>query len=410
MPSGEQSIAGFRRDVLMTGQEIIAASDRYLMPTYARAPVAFVRGEGARLWDADGREYLDFFSFLAVTNLGHAPAVVVDAITAQARRLLHVSNLQYCEPQARLAELLCRHSFADRVFFGNSGAEANEAAIKLARRWGHSLGGKRTRIITALGSFHGRTLATLTATGQEKVRVGYQPLPPGFQYVPYDDVGALERALDDTTAALMLEPVQGEGGVVMPSPGYLEAARRLCDERGVLLIFDEVQTGMGRTGTLFAYEQTGIEPDLMTLAKALASGVPIGALLARDDIAACFGPGAHGSTFGGNALATAAAVATVETMTADGFLPRVRALGAHFLAGLQRLAGRSRKIESIRGHGMMLGITLHEPGPGIVAACLDRGLVINCTAERVLRLLPPLVIAEAEIERGLAILEEVLGS
>jgi len=410
MPHGERSIAGFRRDVPMTGQEIIAASNRHLMPTYARAPVAFVRGDGARLWDSEGREYLDFFSFLAVTNLGHTPKAVVAAIEAQAHKLLHVSNLQYCEPQAKLAELLCRHSFADRVFFGNSGAEANEAAIKLARRWGHSLGGKRTKIITALGSFHGRTLATLTATGQEKVRVGFQPLPAGFQYVPYDDVGALEGALDDTTAALMLEPVQGEGGVVMPSPGYLEAARRLCDERGILLVFDEVQTGMGRTGTLFAYEQTGIEPDLMTLAKALASGVPIGALLARDDVAACFGPGSHGSTFGGNALATAAGVATIEAITADGFLPRVRALGAHFLARLQSLTGRCRKVASVRGHGMMLAITLHEPGAELVGACLERGLVINCTADRVLRLLPPLVISEAQIDRGVEILEEVLRS
>lgn len=392
----------------MTTSDIIGIADRHLMPTYARAPVAFVRGEGARLWDADGREYLDFFSCLAVTNLGHAPRAVVTAITAQASRLLHVSNLHYCEPQARLAELLCAHSFADRVFFCNSGAEANEAAIKLARRWGHSLGGQRTEVVSALGSFHGRTLATLTATGQEKVRVGYQPLPAGFRYVPYDDVAALERALTDTTAALLLEPIQGEGGVVMPRPEYLAAARRLCTERGVLLAFDEVQTGMGRTGTLFAYEQTGIEPDLMTLAKALASGVPIGALLARDDVAASFGPGAHGSTFGGNAVATAAAVATMETMTAPGFLPRVRALGAYFLGRLEALAARCPAVASVRGRGMMLAITLHEPGAAVVDACLARGLVINCTAERVLRLLPPLVLTEAEIDRGVGILEEVL--
>ena len=327
-----------------------------------------------------------------------------------ANRLLHVSNLHYCEPQARLAELLCAHSFADRVFFCNSGAEANEAAIKLARRWGHSLGGRRTEIVTALGSFHGRTLATLTATGQEKVRVGYQPLPSGFRYVPYDDVGALEGALTDTTAALMLEPVQGEGGVVTPRPDYLATARRLCDERGVLLVLDEVQTGMGRTGTLFAYEQSGVEPDLMTLAKGLGSGVPIGALLARDAVAACFGPGAHGSTFGGNALATAAGVATMETMLAPAFLPRVREIGAYFLAKLQALATRCPAVASVRAHGLLLGVVLHTQGAAVVDACLARGLVINCTAERVVRLLPPLVIGETEIDAGLAILEEVLRS
>jgi len=392
----------------MTTREIIATADQRLMPTYARNPVAFVRGDGARLWDADGREYLDFFSCLSVTNLGHAPRAVVDAIGAQASRLLHVSNLHYCEPQARLAELLCAHSFADRVFFCNSGAEANEAAIKLARRWGHKLGGNRTEIVTALGSFHGRTLATLTATGQEKVRVGFQPLPDGFRYVPYDAVAALDRALGDTTAALLLEPIQGEGGVVMPRAEYLAAARRLCTERGVLLALDEVQTGMGRTGTLFAYEQTGIVPDMMTLAKALASGIPIGALLARDEIAQVFGPGAHGSTFGGNAVATAAGVATMETLTAPGFLARVRELGAYFLARLKPLATRCAAVVSVRGHGMMLGITLRDPGAAVVDACLARGLVINCTAERVLRLLPPFVVTEAEIDRGVAILEEVL--
>ena len=392
----------------MTEDAIITTSNRYLMPTYARAPVAFVRGAGTRLWDAEGREYLDFFSFLAVTNLGHSPPAVVEAINRQAGRLLHVSNLHYCEPQARLAELLCTHSFADRVFFCNSGAEANEAAIKLARRWGHSQGGQRTEIVSALGSFHGRTLATLTATGQEKVRTGFQPLPAGFRYVAYDDLAALDRALTDTTAALLLEPIQGEGGVVMPDPAYLAGARRLCDERGVLLVLDEVQVGMGRTGTLFAYEQSWIEPDIITLAKALASGIPIGATLAREAVARSFGPGVHGSTFGGNAVATAAAVATVEVMTAEGFLAGVRARGAYLLDRLERLAQRSTAITSVRGRGLMLGVTLRDPGAPMVEACLARGLVINCPVDRVLRLLPPLIITEAEIDRGLAILEEVL--
>jgi predicted acetylornithine/succinylornithine family transaminase len=392
----------------MTQDEIIATADRYLMPTYARAPVAFVRGEGARLWDADGREYLDLFAGLAVTNLGHAPAAVVQAIAAQTAAILHVSNLHYCAPESRLAELLCTHSFADRVFLSNSGAEANEAAIKLARRWGQSQGGRRFEIVSALGSFHGRTLATLTATGQEKVRVGFQPLPAGFRYVPFDDTAALDRALTDTTAALLLEPIQGEGGVIVPGPDYLARARRLCDERGVLLVLDEVQVGMGRTGTLFAYEQCGIEPDVMTLAKALASGLPIGATLAREAVAATLGPGSHGSTFGGNAVAAAAAIATLEAMTAPGFLDGVRARGAQLRAGLETIAAQSPRVAAVRGRGLILGVELREPGTDVVAACLARGVLVNCTAERVLRLLPPLVITEAEVARGLAVLEEVL--
>ena len=392
----------------MTQDEIIATADRYLMPTYARAPVAFVRGEGARLWDANGREYLDLFAGLAVTNLGHAPAAVVQAIAAQTAAILHVSNLHYCAPESRLAELLCTHSFADRVFLSNSGAEANEAAIKLARRWGQSQGGRRFEIVSALGSFHGRTLATLTATGQEKVRVGFQPLPAGFRYVPFDDAAALDRALTDTTAALLLEPIQGEGGVIVPGPDYLARARRLCDERGVLLVLDEVQVGMGRTGTLFAYEQCGIEPDVMTLAKALASGLPIGATLAREAVAATLGPGSHGSTFGGNAVAAAAAIATLEAMTAPGFLDGVRARGAQLRAGLETIAAQSPRVAAVRGRGLILGVELREPGTDVVAACLARGVLVNCTAERVLRLLPPLVITEAEVARGLAVLEEVL--
>jgi predicted acetylornithine/succinylornithine family transaminase len=393
---------------MSSNEAIIATSDRYLMPTYARVPVAFVRGEGARLWDADGREYLDLFASLSVTNLGHAPPAVVAAATQQLGRILHVSNLHYCEPQARLAELLCTRSFADRVFLCNSGAEANEAAIKLARRYGHRQGGGRIEVVSALGSFHGRTLATLTATGQEKVRTGFQPLPAGFRYVAYDDLAALDRALTDTTAALLLEPIQGEGGVVIPDPEYLAGARRLCDERGVLLMLDEVQTGMGRTGTLFAHEQAGITPDVMTLAKALASGIPIGAMLARESLAPCFEPGAHGSTFGGNAVAAAAAVATLEIMTSEGFLSAVRTRGTQFLAGLERIARRSPAVAAVRGRGLMLAVTLHDSAAPIVQACFERGLLVNGTADRVLRLLPPLVISEAEIDRALAILEEVL--
>ncbi|MEB2285437.1 MAG: aspartate aminotransferase family protein [Polyangiaceae bacterium UTPRO1] len=394
----------------MSNQDIVTRSDRHLMATYARAPVAFVRGDGARLWDADGKEYLDLFACLAVTNLGHAPRAVADAVSAQAGRLFHVSNLHYCEPQMRLAELLCAHSFADRVFLCNSGAEANEAAIKLARRFGHMNGGKRFEVVSALGSFHGRTLATLTATGQEKVRVGFQPLPGGFRYVPYDDLAALDRALTDTTAALLLEPILGEGGVIVPRPEYLAGARKLCSDRGILLVLDEIQVGMGRTGTLFAHEQAGIVPDVMTLAKALASGIPIGACLARADVAAAFTAGSHGSTFGGNAIATAAAARTLEIMTAPGFLADVRRRAAHFRAGLDRLAARSPRVKSVRGVGFIQGIVLDEPGAPIVAACLERGVLLNCTADTVLRLLPPLVITEPEIDRALAIIEEVLAT
>ncbi len=392
----------------MSNQDIVTRTDRHLMATYLRAPVAFVRGDGARLWDADGKEYLDLFACLAVANLGHAPRAVAEAITAQTAKLFHVSNLHYCEPQARLAEMLCELSFADRVFLCNSGAEANEAAIKLARRWGHANGGHRFEIVSALGSFHGRTLATLTATGQEKVRVGFQPLPGGFRYVPYDDLAALDRALTDTTAALLLEPILGEGGVVVPSPEYLVGARRLCNDRGILLMLDEIQVGMGRTGTLFAYEQSGIVPDVMTLAKALASGIPIGACLARADVAAAFGAGAHGSTFGGNAVAAAAAVTTLEIMTAPDFLPGVRRRAAHFRASLDRIAARSPRVRGVRGVGFIQGMLLAEPGTPLVAACLARGVLLNCTADTVLRFLPPLVITEAEIDQALAIVEEVL--
>jgi acetylornithine/N-succinyldiaminopimelate aminotransferase len=394
----------------MSSHDVITRSDQHLMTTYARAPVAFVRGDGARLWDAEGKEYLDLFACLAVTNLGHAPRAIADAIQAQTAKLFHVSNLHYCEPQARLAELLCTHSFADRVFLCNSGAEANEAAIKLARRWGHANGGKRYEMVTALGSFHGRTLATLTATGQEKVRVGFQPLPSGFRYVPYDDLAALDRALTDTTAALLLEPILGEGGVVVPSPDYLAGARRLCDQRGILLMLDEIQVGMGRTGTLFAYQQSGIIPDVITLAKALASGIPIGATLAREEVAACFTLGSHGSTFGGNAVAAAAAVATLEIMTAPEFLRGVRERAAYFRERLDRLAARSPKVKGVRGVGFIQGLQLTEPGAPIVAACLARGVLINCTADSVLRLLPPLVITEAEIDRALGVLAEVLSA
>jgi acetylornithine/N-succinyldiaminopimelate aminotransferase len=391
----------------MTTAEILALDRAHEFEVYARYPVAFVRGQGCRLWDADGKEYLDLFSGLAVTSLGHCHPAIVRAVQEQAAMLLHVSNLYYHEPQARLADLLCRYSFADRVFFCNSGAEANEAAIKLARRYGHAHGG-RYEILAALGSFHGRTLATLTATGQEKHRGGFEPLLPGVRLAPYDDVGALEAAIGEATVAVMLEPIQGEGGVVVPAPDYLRRVRDLCDRRSLLLILDEVQTGMGRTGRLFAHEHAGITPDIMTVAKALGGGLPIGAMLARAEAATGFTVGSHGSTFGGNPVACAAAVRMLEVLLGEGVLEHGARMGAHLIERLRTLAARVPAIRAVRGLGLIVGAELDRPGRPIAEACLAEGLVVNCAAERVLRLLPPLIITREEIDAGCAILERVL--
>lgn len=392
----------------MTSAEIIALNDRYLFPLYSRAPLALVRGEGCRVWDADGREFLDFFSSTVVTSLGHAHPAVTRAIAAQAARILHVSNLHHSEPQAVLAELLCTHSFADRVFFCNSGAEANEAAVKLARKFGADFGGGRFEVLTASGSFHGRTLAMITATGQEKVRRGFQPLPEGFRYFPYGDLDALASAIGPHTIAVMIEPVQGEGGIVSPPAGYLQGVRALCDSRGLLLIYDEVQTGMGRLGTLFGYEQSGVAPDVMTLAKGLGTGVPIGAMLATGHVAEAFTVGAHASTFGGNALACAAAVAVVRTMLEDGVLENCRARGEQLRGRLREVQAACPRVREVRGAGLLVGAVLDGPGGGIVDACRERGLLINCTAEKVLRFAPPLIVSAAEIERATDIVAEVL--
>ncbi len=392
----------------MTSREVIARNERYLFPVYPRAPLVLVRGEGCRVWDADGKEYLDFFSSTVVTNLGHAHPRVTAALYEQARRILHVSNLHHSVPQGELAELLCTHSFADRVFLCNSGAEANEAAIKLARRFGAEKRNGRFEIITMYNSFHGRTLATLTATGQEKVRIGFEPLPAGFRYVPFNDFAALEAAASEKTVAVMLEVVQAEGGIVVADPDYLQAVRRWCDERGVLLIFDEVQTGAGRLGKLWGYETFGVEPDILTAAKGLGNGVPIGAMLARQEVAEVFALGAHGSTFGGNALACAAAVATVRSLLEDGVLAHAEQQGHYLQARLAELQERCRRIRAVRGRGLLWGLELDGPGAFAVDAARDRGLIINCTAERVLRLAPPLIVARAEIDQALEVLAEVL--
>jgi len=394
----------------MTNADIIALNERYLFPTYARAPLAIVRGEGCRVWDADGKEYLDFFSSTVVTSLGHVHPRLTRAIHDQADKILHVSNLHHSEPQAVLAQLLCEHSFGDRVFFCNSGAEANEAAIKLARKYGADFGGGRFEIVSTEGSFHGRTLATITATGQEKVRRGFQPLPEGFRYAAYADVDALEAALTERTIAILLEPVQGEGGINAPPASYFQRVRELCDRHSLLLIFDEVQTGVGRTGSLFAYERCGIVPDIMTLAKGLGSGVPIGAMLANQRVAEAFSLGTHGTTFGGNALACAAAIAVVRSMLEDGILQNCTTQGAYLVERLRDLQRRQPRIRDVRGVGLLVGAELDGPGAAAVDACRERGLIINCTAERVLRLAPPLIVSAAEIDRAVAILDEVLSS
>ncbi|ABK46229.1 acetylornithine aminotransferase apoenzyme [Magnetococcus marinus MC-1] len=380
-----------------------------IMSTYGRYPVAFERGEGVRLWDTNGRVYLDFLSGIGVNNLGHSHPTVVKAVQEQVAKLTHTCNLYRIPNQEALAARLVATCFADQVFFSNSGADANEAAIKLVRKYMKDRGQPgRYEIITATNSFHGRTMATLTATGQEKVQSGFEPLVPGFRYVPYNDMEAMEKAVGPYTAAIMVEPIQGESGVRVPDADYLNQLRALCDRKDILLVLDEVQSGMGRTGKMWAYQWSDIEPDIMTSAKALASGVPMGACLARRGVAAAFAPGSHGSTFGGNPLSAAAALATLDVMLAPDFLPTVQARGDYFMNALRQLAQGRRMVKQIRGRGLMVAMELNAPGEEVASIALSRGLLINCCMGTVLRFLPPLVVSEQEIDQGLAILGEVL--
>jgi predicted acetylornithine/succinylornithine family transaminase len=385
-------------------------SSRYIMNTYNRFPVVLRKGRGVKVWSSDGKEYLDFVGGVAVNILGHCHPRVVVAIQKQAQRLLHVSNYYYIEPQIKLAKLLVEHSFADKVFFCNSGAEANEAAIKLARKYSKEQASpERFEIITAKNSFHGRTLATLTATGQKKFQKGFEPLVPGFKHVPFNDINSISKTITKETCAVMLEPIQGEGGVILPDQNYLKEVRELCNEHNILLILDEVQTGMGRTGKLFAYEHFGITPDIMTVAKGLGGGVPIGAMLATDKVAFAFQPGNHASTFGGNPLVCAAAVATIETLLEDGFiLDQCNRMGKYLREKLEQLKEEfpSLVIE-IRGRGLLLGMEITRDGDPIVRACLEKGALINCTAGNVLRFIPPLIIQQKDIDRLIDILEGI---
>jgi len=392
----------------MPTDELKESAEQYLMDTYTRQPISIVRGRGAKVYDLEGREYVDFVGGIAVNLLGHGHPDLVLAIQKQAAQLIHTSNLYYTEPQVKLAQMLVDHSFADRVFFCNSGAEANEAAIKLARRYSHEkYGAGRFEIITMKQSFHGRTMATLTATGQDKVQKGYAPLVPGFSYVTFNHLSELEQAVTDKTAAIILEPIQGEGGVHVASREYLKGVRELCTQRDILLIFDEVQTGMGRTGTLFAYEQLGVQPDVMTLAKGLGGGVPIGACLATAPVANAFTPGSHASTFGGNPLACAAALAVLRVLLEGPVLDQARRMGEYLAKGLSECKDRHHIVRDVRGLGLLQGMEVEMDAKTVVGNCLKRGFLVNAAGEHVLRFIPPLIISQPDIDRLLEVLSQI---
>jgi acetylornithine/N-succinyldiaminopimelate aminotransferase len=392
----------------MNNQQIVDLTHQNLVDIYGCLPIALARGKGAWLEDADGNRYLDFFCGLAVTNLGHSHPRIVRAICQQAETLMHVSNIFHTEPTARLAELLAKRFGDGRVFFGNSGAEANEAAIKLARRWGHKDGGGRFETLATLGSFHGRTLATLSATGQEKYHQGFQPLVPGFKLVPFDDVPALESAMTDNTVAVMIEPIQGEGGVVVPKLDYLKRVREFCDSNKLLMILDEIQVGVGRTGKFFAYEHAGVKPDIVTLAKALGGGLPLGAMIAKSEIASSLTPGSHGTTFGGNPVSCAAGLALIEAIDEERVLDNATRIGGYMIDRLREIAKTCDRIKEVRGLGMIIGTVLKHEARPVVDACLKEKLLVNGTAGNVLRMLPPLNLTREEADQGLAIVERAL--
>ncbi len=384
---------------MKSNQELIKLTNKHVAKNYGRYPIGLVRGKGMVVWDASGKKYIDFVAGLAVDNLGHCPPSVVDAIRKQSGKLLHVSNLYHIEPQSQLAAELTRLTFANKFFFCNSGTEANEAAIKLARRWFYDKGQpKRFEIITMNDSFHGRTMASLSATAQKKIHVGFKPLLPGFKYVPFNDITAFKKAVTKKTCAVLIEPIQGEGGVNPAQKTYLKTLRKICNEKGILLIFDEIQTGFGRTGPWFAYERYKIKPDIITLAKALGGGIAIGAMGSTNKIIQSFSPGTHGATFGGNPLACAASLASLKTLTKKGFLQKASSQGDYFVKQLHYLKENFSVIREVRGAGLMLAIELNQPGAKIVTACMKEGLLINCIQQNTIRFLPPLIITRKEID------------
>ena len=393
----------------MNKQQVIEIENKHYLNVFARLPIVLAYGEGCWVYDSEGKKYLDFLAGIAVNALGYGNKVLAEAIAVQAGKLIHCSNLFYTQVQSQLVERLVELSGFDRVFMCNSGAEANEGAIKLARKYANAKSSGKTRIITAVHSFHGRTLATLVATGQTKYQAGYDPLPTGFEYVEYGDLAELEKVMADDVCAILLEPIQGEGGVRVPPAGYLAGVRALCDKYDALLIFDEIQTGVGRTGKWFGFEHSAVRPDVITLAKGLGGGFPLGAFLATEKAAKVFAPGDHGSTFGGNALACAAANAVLDVFATDDLLANVVKVGSYFKDKLKGLQARyPDKILEVRGEGLLLGMELANPGKPIVDGCLERGLIINCTAGNVIRLVPPLIVSVEEIDFAVAIMSEVM--
>ena len=389
--------------------EIMTQADQVIAKTYNRFPMVLSNGSGCTLNDTNGRSYTDFVAGIAVCNLGHSHPKLTEALFSQAQTLWHVSNLYYTQPQVELAGWLVANSFADRVFFCNSGAEANEAAIKLARKFFKDRGEEqRSRIIAMEQSFHGRTMATLSATGQAKIKKGFAPILEGFDFVPFNDAEALNAQIGPQHCAVLIEPIQGEGGVRCPQSDYLQKVRRICDENGTLLIFDEIQTGMGRTGKLFAYENFDVVPDIMTLAKALANGLPIGAMLAKEQIASAFGPGAHASTFGGTPLVTATALQVCKTLVSENVIDQGQKAGVYFRRRLLELKERHPAVADVRGLGLLLGMKLNFKGETLVTRCMQRGFLINCIQENILRFIPPLIIKKEEIDALIDCLEELL--
>jgi acetylornithine/N-succinyldiaminopimelate aminotransferase len=395
----------------MTGSETIALYRQYVIGNYTRLPIVFVRGEGSHLWDADGRRYIDLFPGWGVDGLGHCHPRVVAAIREQAGKLLHVANNYYMEPQGRFAQMISERSFGGKCFFCNSGAEANEGAMKLARLATHAAAGKsRWKFITFQNGFHGRTLAAISATAQPKYHQGFEPIVPGFLYAPFNDLKAVEALVDKETCAILVEPIQGEGGINLAQPEFLQGLRKICEREGMVLIFDEVQTGCGRTGKWFGYQHFGVTPDIMTLSKALGGGAAIGAIVAQPKVAEKLAPGTHASTFGGNPLACAAGIAAFEAIEEENLLKNTVAVGRHAFVRLQAMKAKCPFIREVRGKGLMIGMELDRPGKDVVARCLAEGLLINCTHDTVIRMLPAMTISREIMDEGLDILEKSLAA